>query len=60
MKRFIIGLIAFLAIPTMAVVVCCPPGFYRRTNVKVFCRRHQIKMVDDLNAIADYIRDMVE
>ena len=39
------------------VVVCCPPGFYRRTNVKVYCDRYQIKMVDSLNDMVKYICD---
>ena len=29
-------------------VVCCPPGFWRRGNVEIFCTRHDIPMFDTL------------
>lgn len=30
------------------VVVVCPPGYWRRTNVQVVCARHDIDVYDDL------------
>lgn len=33
------------------LVVCCPPGFWRRANVEVTCRRYSVPMVPDLAAL---------
>lgn len=30
------------------VVVCCPPGYWRRGNVQVVCARHAIPLVETL------------
>ena len=29
-------------------IVCCPPGFWRRGNVEIFCTRHNIPMFNTL------------
>jgi hypothetical protein len=31
------------------IYVACPPGYWRRGNVQVFCKRHRIKLVDSLD-----------
>jgi hypothetical protein len=33
---------------TGKVVVCCPPGYWRRGNVEVVCRRYGVPVVPDL------------
>jgi hypothetical protein len=33
---------------TGKVVVCCPPGYWRRGNVEVVCARYGVPMVDGL------------
>lgn len=38
------------------VVVCCPPGYWRRGNVQIVCNRHSIKMVDDIEDLISSIK----
>lgn len=33
------------------VIVCCPPGFWRKGNVDVVCRRYGVKQVADLQTL---------
>jgi hypothetical protein len=42
---------------TCKVVVCCPPGFWRRGNVEVICARYGVPMVGDLRKLAQAVRD---
>ncbi len=37
------------------LVVCCPPGFWRRANVEVTCRRYGVPTVPDLAALSAHI-----
>jgi len=37
-------------------VVCCPKGYWRRGNIEVVCDRHDIPLVDNLQALSLYIR----
>jgi len=30
------------------IIVCCPPGFYRRGNVKIFCSRNNILFFNNI------------
>ena len=30
------------------MIVCCPPGFYRRGNVKIFCSRNDIPFFNNI------------
>lgn len=37
------------------VCVCCPPGFYRRGNVEIVCKRYKIKLVNTLEEMIDWM-----
>ncbi|NTU81065.1 MAG: hypothetical protein HGA45_17065 [Chloroflexales bacterium] len=37
------------------LVVCCPPGFWRRANVEIVCERYGVPMVPDLQALIAYV-----
>jgi hypothetical protein len=41
------------------LVVCCPPGFWRRGNVEVVCERYGVPMVADLVALIGAVRALV-
>lgn len=51
-----LGLIA----PKKLAVVCCPEGFWRKGDVDIVCQRHCVPMVDDLKALAQYVRFHVD
>ena len=36
-----------------SIIVCCPPGFWRRGNVQIVCERFGIACVDTLEALID-------
>lgn len=36
---------------TGKVIVCCPPGFWRKGNVDIVCREYGIKQVDTLDEL---------
>lgn len=36
-------------------LVCCPPGYWRRGNVQVVCRRYNIPLHDDFD---DFVADL--
>jgi len=38
------------------LVVCCPEGFWRKGNVEVMCHRHDVRLVDNIQAMLDVIR----
>jgi hypothetical protein len=38
------------------VVVCCPPGYWRRGNVEVVCGRFDIPLVEDLASLVTEVR----
>lgn len=38
------------------LIVCCPPGFWRRSNVEIVCSRYDVKMVDHLACLVMEIR----
>ncbi len=38
------------------VVVCCPEGYWRRGNVEIVCRRYEVQMATDLDALVREIR----
>jgi len=40
-------------------VVCCPPGFWRRGNVEIFCTRHNIPMFDTLEEAIGALRTKI-
>lgn len=39
------------------VIVCCPPGYWRRGNVEIVCARHHLPMVDDLPGLIAAARE---
>jgi nucleoside 2-deoxyribosyltransferase-like protein len=40
-------------------VVCCPPGFWRKTNVDVICHRFEIQQVSSLEDLVNEIKEKV-
>lgn len=38
------------------LVVCCPPGYWRRGNVEVVCSRHGIPLVQTLPDLVQHLR----
>ena len=40
-------------------VVCCPPGFWRKTNVDVICDRFDIQQAHSLEDLVDEIKEKV-
>lgn len=41
------------------MVVCCPPGFWRKGNVDIVCERYGIEQVDSLEAVIAWVRKKV-
>jgi hypothetical protein len=41
------------------LVVCCPPGFWRRGNIEIVCARYQVPQVADLAGLAEVIRERI-
>jgi hypothetical protein len=39
------------------LVVCCPPGFWRRGNVEVVCARYGVPLVEELDDLVRAIRE---
>lgn len=39
------------------LVVCCPPGYWRKGNVDVVCRRYNIKQVETLDELIKVATD---
>ena len=33
------------------VIVCCPPGFWRRGNVEIVCARYRVDLVENLSEL---------
>lgn len=42
------------------LLVCCPPGFWRRGNVQVVCDRYGVPMVEDLPALVRAVRERMQ
>jgi hypothetical protein len=42
-----------------AVVVCCPPTYFRYGNVAIFCERYDIKLVHSYDDLLSYIKCMI-
>jgi hypothetical protein len=40
-------------------IVCCPHGFWRKTNVDVICDRFEIQQVDSLEDLVNEIKERV-
>lgn len=41
------------------VVVCCPPGYWRRGNVEVVCARYSVPLVRDLVELISIVRERI-
>jgi hypothetical protein len=41
------------------LLVCCPPGFWRRGNVEVVCARYRVPLVDGLAELVRLLRAKV-
>jgi hypothetical protein len=39
------------------LVVCCPPGYWRRGNVEVVCARYAVPMVEGLSDLVSEVRE---
>jgi len=50
-----LGLIA----PRKQAIVCCPHGFWRKTNVDVICQRFEIQQVSSLEDLVNEIKEKV-
>jgi len=42
------------------VMVCCPPGYWRRGNVEIVCHRFGLPLVETLDALIRLIRERFE
>lgn len=42
-----------------ALVVCCPPTYFRYGNVKIFCDRHDIYMVESYDELIAYLKEVI-
>lgn len=40
--------------------VCCPPEYFRRGNVEIFCEDNNIELVNTLNELIDYIKNELD
>jgi hypothetical protein len=41
---------------TGKVVVCCPPGFYKRGNVQIVCKRYKIPLTETVDDLEKEVR----
>lgn len=41
------------------ILVCCPKGYFRRGNVVITCKRHGIKVLEDLNALQSALEKLL-
>ena len=39
------------------LVVCCPPGYWRRGNIEVVCAKYEVPLVADLMQLVQAIRE---
>lgn len=42
-----------------AVVVCCPPAYFRYGNVRIFCDRHGIVLVESYDELINYLKGAI-
>ncbi len=42
------------------MVVCCPPGFWRKGNVDIVCARYGIEQVDSLEGVIQWIKSRLD
>lgn len=41
------------------IFVCCPPEFYRYTNIKVTCEMHGVTVYEDYNIMLQDIKSIL-
>lgn len=49
-----------LTAPTGKVIVCCPPGYWRKGNVDVVCRRYGVPVVESLPELVREVLKRIE
>ncbi len=42
------------------MVVCCPPGFWRKGNVDIVCARYGIAQVDSLEEVIEWVVERLD
>ena len=42
---------------TGKVVVCCPPGFYKKGNIQMVCLRYNITLLETLDQLKEHVRE---
>lgn len=42
------------------MIVCCPPGYWRRGNVQVVCKLYDIPLVDTLDQLIEATKEWLE
>ncbi|KAJ7777049.1 hypothetical protein B0H16DRAFT_1301744 [Mycena metata] len=42
------------------MIVCCPPGFYRRGNVQIVCDRFGVELVDTMEELTERVIKKLE
>jgi hypothetical protein len=38
------------------VIVCCPDGFWRKGNVEIVCRRHNVTLVNSFDELVNAVK----
>lgn len=41
------------------IIVCCPPGYFRKGNVGIFCKRYNIPLIESLYKGKLYLRKTI-
>ena len=42
------------------LIVCCPPGFWRRGNIEVVCARHGVPLLAELSELVQTVRGRLQ
>jgi hypothetical protein len=50
---------AYGSVEPGAVIVCCPPSYFRYGNVKIFCDRYGIDLVESYEDLLVYIKEAI-
>lgn len=45
---------------TSEVVVCCPPGYWRRGNVQIVCAVYGIRLLDSLEELIEDLQNIIK
>lgn len=55
-----LGIVSQMLDGPVDVIVCCPPGFWRRGNVEVVCARNGIMLVDNYDSFVNQIEEWLK